>query len=137
MHPVSGNPNCAAAPIGKPVCVRKSLQFQSNFAPSDYFLYNIQLITGNSCNPIPSPKSAPGATRTRNLRIRSYSSPCLHSVFAWYYVHIVHKKLQKMSILSIISMLWYPICTRTAPGMKKERRLFYISYKRKNKVDGN
>ena len=47
--------------------------------------------------------------------IKSYSSSCLHSVFACYYVHTVHKKLQKMSILSIISMLWYPICTATAP----------------------
>ena len=63
-------------------------------------------------------------TPVPNLQIRSYSSPCLQSVIVWYYVHIVHKELQKMAILSIISMLWYPICTGTAPSMKKERRPF-------------
>jgi len=50
---------------------------------------------------------------------QSYSSLYLHIVFAWYYVHIVHKELQKMSILSIISMLWYPICTATAPKLQR------------------
>ena len=35
------------------------------------------------------------------------------------YVYIVANLWVSMSILSIISMPWYPICTRTAPGMRQ------------------
>jgi hypothetical protein len=44
-----------------------------------------------------------------------------------YCVYPVPKLVTKPSINSIVSMLWYPICTKSAPqqapGMKKERRL--------------
>ncbi len=55
-----------------------------------------------------------------SFKIRGVNS----STLLCFAVYMLHEKLQKMSILSIISMLWYSICTSTAPSMKKERRLF-------------
>jgi len=66
------------------------------------------------------------STRYLYRWIKSYFGSSLPSAFPWYYVHTVHRNCQEMSIVSVISMLWYPICTRTAPSMKKERRLIRI-----------
>ena len=47
-------------------------------------------------------------------RILSYPSPCPLCIIPYEDVNCVYKKPLLMSILSIISMLWYPICTQAA-----------------------
>ena len=66
-------------------------------------------------------------TRYLYRRILNLVRTCPSSTLLCYGVHLLHKVFQKTSILSIISMLWFPNCTQAGPGMKKERRLKYLS----------
>ena len=69
-----------------------------------------------------------GRTHTVSLPGDFKSDDSISTVSIWYYyVSVVPDLVINMSIVSIISMLWYSICTQTAHNMKKERRAAPLS----------
>ena len=76
-------------------------------------------IIDNKCEIPKINKGAPGATRTRNLLIRSQVLIVSTACYSVHCVHRLHKIGVILSTLSIVSTSYHGRCTRVAPEKRK------------------